>query len=74
MKVPPDAIEVEAGVSNFDKFGEFNVIYSLANGDVTKYNAVFNIEYSEAFITLYRKAEEMRFTKKLNALLKKQTQ
>lgn len=57
--------EKEAGIDRFSKFGEFNLIYTLANGDVSKYEQVFNISYGEAFLTLYRKAEEARFAKQL---------
>lgn len=57
--------EKEAGIDRFTKFGLFNLIYTLANGDVTKYDQVFNISYGEAFLTLYRKAEETRFSKQL---------
>ena len=62
---------MEAGIDRFNKFGEFNLIYTLANGDVTKYEKVFNITYSEAFTTLYRRAEEARFTKQLHKILKR---
>jgi hypothetical protein len=69
LNVPHDEMELQAGIKNFDKFAEFNVIYSLANGDVTKYNAVFNLEYNDAFITLYRKAEEARYSNRLNKII-----
>jgi hypothetical protein len=72
LRVPHDEMEIQAGIKNFDKFAEFNVIYSLSGGDVTKYNAVFNLEYNEAFITLYRKAEEARYTSKLNKIISAQ--
>jgi hypothetical protein len=61
--------EVEAGIDRFNKFGEFNLIYNLAGGDPTKYDAVFNITYSEAFTTLYRRAEETRFAKQLRKII-----
>lgn len=69
MSIPPTADEIEAGVDSFSKFGEFNQIYSLADGDITKYDKVFNSSYSEAFITLYRKAEDTRFQKRLQKIL-----
>lgn len=47
------------------------MIYSLANGDVTKYDAVFNTSYNDAFLTLWRKVEEGKFQKKLNNLINK---
>lgn len=68
-----DAIEIEAGVANFDRFGEFNAIYTLAGGDPTKFDAVFNLSYSEAFTTLARKAEEARFQKRLNRIINRNT-
>jgi hypothetical protein len=68
--VKPDAIEVEAGIDRFNQFAEFNVIYSLADGDISKYEAVFNLSYDEAFITLARKAEEARYSKRLRKVMK----
>jgi len=41
----------------------------LAGGDPTKFEAVFNLSYSEAFTTLARKAEEARYQKRLNKLI-----
>lgn len=64
------AIEKDAGVANFDRFGLFNTIYLLAGGDCTKYDAVFNLSYSEAYLTLARKAEEARYQKRFNEILK----
>jgi hypothetical protein len=61
--------EIEAGVDRFEKFGEFNLIYNLADGDVTKFDAVFNLSYSEAFTTLYRRAEESRYQKALRKII-----
>ena len=68
--VSPEKIEIDAGISRFDKYKQFNVIYALANGDVTKYDAVFNMTYDEAFVTLFRRADELRFTRELNRLRK----
>ena len=70
MIIPPDENEVQAGISRFDKFKQFNVIYSLANGDITKFDIIFNVSYAEAFTTMYRKAEELRYSKKLNQVMK----
>lgn len=70
LVVPPDEDEVEAGISRFDKFKNFNVIYSLAGGDITKFDIIFNVSYAEAFTTLYRKAEELRYSKKLNKVIR----
>jgi hypothetical protein len=73
LNVPPTAEELEAGIKTFEKFGEFNVIYSLANGDVTKYNGVFDLEYNDAFLTLYRKAEETRFSRKYSKIIQRKS-
>lgn len=62
---------MEAGIERFNKFGEFNLIYNLAGGDPTKYDKVFNITYSEAYTTLYRRAEEARFSKQLSKILRR---
>jgi hypothetical protein len=70
LVVPPDEDEVQAGISRFDKFKQFNVIYSLADGDITKFDVIFNVSYSDAFITMYRKAEELRYSKKLQQVIK----
>lgn len=70
MIVPPDENEVQAGISRFDKFKQFNVIYSLANGDICKFDTIFNVSYTEAFTTMYRKAEELRYSKKLQQVIK----
>lgn len=73
MNVPPDEIELRAGMHEFDKFGEFNVIYSLAGGDFTKFDAAFNLEYRVAYETLKHKAEEARYQKRLNKLLQQES-
>lgn len=65
----PSAIEKDSGVANFDRFGLFNTIYLLAGGDCTKYDAVFNLSYSEAYMTLARKAEEARYQKRFNEII-----
>lgn len=70
--MPASQEEIEAGVNEFNKFGEFNQIYALADGDITKYDSVFNATYSEAFITLYRRAEDARFQKRLRKILTRQ--
>lgn len=69
--MPPDEDEVEAGINRFDKFKQFNIIYSLANGDITKFDIIFNVSYADAFTTMYRKAEELRYQKKLHQIIKR---
>lgn len=71
LKSEVEQVEKDAGIKRFEKFGEFNVIYSLANGDITKYDLVFNSSYNDAFLTLWRKVEESKFQKKLNNLISK---
>lgn len=70
----PTAIEKDAGVANFDRFGAFNSIYTLAGGDCTKFDAVFNLSYTEAFTTLARKAEEARFQMRLSNIINTRNQ
>ena len=66
----PDTIEIEAGIDKFNQFGEFNVLYNLASGDPLKLEDAFNLPYTEAFLTLARKAEEARYAKRLRKALK----
>lgn len=53
----------------FDKLGEFNVLYALADGMADKLNDAFHIDYGTAYLFLRRKAMETRYSRKLNNLL-----
>lgn len=41
-----------AGVEMFNQYGAMNVVSTLADGDVTKYDAVFTTQYSVCLLEL----------------------
>ena len=50
------------GDAKMSKFGIYNTLEKLANGDILKYKAILNLKYSDVFTTLYMKktAKELR--------------
>jgi hypothetical protein len=70
LKVDHDIEEKEARIDAFDRFGVFNTLYALADGDFTKLDSAFNITYIEGFTILARKSEEARYSKRLRKVMK----
>lgn len=64
--------EINAGIENFDKFGFFNVVYSLANGDVTKFDNILLLPAETIYMTLIYEKEKRKYEKELAAIYKRQ--
>ena len=61
LTLQPTSDERAAGVSEmFEKYGAFNLLYSLAKGDPLKLDEAFNLNLSVAFTTLMRWQDEER--------------
>jgi hypothetical protein len=53
----------------FEKYGHFNTLYSLAKGDPLRLDDAFNLNLSDAFITLLRWQDEERARRNLQTHL-----
>lgn len=60
---------IRAGIDMFEELGEFNLIYDMANGDPTKYEAVLELEYSVIFNTLVRKNKNTIFENRYSEIM-----
>jgi hypothetical protein len=56
------------GDNKMRKFGIFNTLEALSNGDATKYNHYRNMKYSEAFTILYMRKEKVGLQKQMDAI------
>lgn len=53
-----DEVSAMEAVGGFDRFGKFPQILDLCDGDITKYDAIYNTKWELAFSTLlYRKTQ-----------------
>lgn len=65
LSSPPDAKLAAAGISDLDPLGITNTIDLLAGGDVTKWEEVRNLPYSDCFEKQLKMLIESRIEKKL---------
>ncbi len=68
LKNEPTNEERRAGLKNFDKFGSFNLIDTLAGGDILKHDAIYQQNYERIFIKLLRDLEVSKFQRRLNEI------
>lgn len=68
LKNEPSNEERRAGLKNFDKFGSFNLIDTLAGGDILKHDAIYQQNYERVFIKLLRDLEVSKFQRRLNEI------
>lgn len=67
-----DARLEEAGIDRFNKFGYVIQVDKLAGGDVTKYEQVKNLPYSDCFAKLYLEKERDEFNEAYRKILNRQ--
>lgn len=65
LKQSRDTEELAADVEALSVFGELNVIDSLANGDVTKYEAVLKVQYITCFLKMKLNVAQAEYRKRL---------
>lgn len=59
-----DPLAVAAGAENFSMFGEYNVLNSLSNGDLTKWDAIKQTPYEYCLTKLLMNKTQSQFDKK----------
>lgn len=64
----PTPEERRAGLKNFEKFGSFNLIDTLAGGDILKHDAIYQQNYERVFIKMLRDLEVSKFQRRLNEI------
>jgi hypothetical protein len=58
-------LEESAGIEVFDKYGFFNTVYALANGDVLKFDQILETPAETIFMTLMFEKDKRKFEKNL---------
>lgn len=66
----PSIEEEAAGLERFSKLGVYLQLRKLANGDITKIEAIREMPYSSCFTELYTQKLEFDFQKDLNDIYK----
>lgn len=61
----PDNEEIEAGLSNLNKFGRLSSIDALAGGDILKHNQIIELPYSRVFTKLFLEHEKAKYQRTL---------
>jgi hypothetical protein len=62
--------EESAGIEIFEKYGFFNTVYSLANGDVTMFDKVLETPAETIFMTLMYEKDKRKFERVLKQIYK----
>lgn len=65
LSYEPDIDQVNAGIENFNQFGYFATVDRLADGDVTKYDAVGAIDYATVYAKLLLNKVDSEYSKRL---------
>ena len=66
----PDPDHVEAGIESLTKFGPINILESLSNGDVTKWESIKGIDLGTIFTKLRLNRDKSEFQRKLAEILR----
>jgi len=66
----PSPEQIKAGVNMFNQLGDFNSIDALASGDVLKYEALLEVDYSTILNKLYKNKLERIFNARLREQMK----
>jgi hypothetical protein len=74
LKYEPSAEEIQAGIEDFSKFGEFSPMYALAGGDITKFDAVVMQPWKTVFRTMQYRIKEAQFRKRLQEIYQNKAQ
>ena len=61
---------MSAGIDNFKKFGDFNTVFNLADGDILKFDAVIQKTWNEVFVTLLYKKTKADYMDKLGRIIR----
>ena len=56
------------GDKKMSKFGIYNTLEALSNGDVLKYKKIMNLEYSEIFTVLYMRKTSSELSKQMDGI------
>jgi len=64
----PTQKEKEAGIEEFNKFGSYGQLRSLANNDITKIDSVKKIKYSLCLLELYYQKVNNDYQKRYNEI------
>lgn len=65
----PTHEQMRAGISMFDEFGVMNIVDTLANGDVLKYESILNLEYNIVFLKLRKSHVESIYQENYSKIL-----
>jgi hypothetical protein len=69
---PYDDDQIEAGVKAFETFGAFGILYSLADGDVTKYDQINEMNAEMVYFTLLFEKAKNDYNTKLKKIYDRQ--
>lgn len=69
LKNEPDADSLQAGIEQLSKFGVFSAVDSLAAGDPTKYETIYELPYTTVFTKLWLETERSKFEKRLRMVM-----
>jgi hypothetical protein len=69
LKNEPDADSLQAGIEQLSRFGVFAAVDSLASGDPTKYETIYELPYTTVFTKLWLETERSKFEKRLRIML-----
>ena len=64
---------MSAGIDNFKKFGDFNTVFNLADGDILKFDAVIQKTWNEVFVTLLYKKTKSDYMDKLGRIIRERS-
>ena len=64
---------MSAGIDNFKKFGDFNTVFNLADGDILKFDAVIQKTWNEVFVTLLYKKTKADYMDKLGRIIRERS-
>jgi hypothetical protein len=67
----PTAEEVQAGISELNKFGMYGVLINIAGKDLEKYDRLYNRKWFEILLYLTYQKKENDFSKKYQKILTK---
>lgn len=65
LYTPPETKLLQAGIRELDVLGDINMVDTLANGDVLKWNEVRQLPYSTVFNKMLKNTIEARINKKM---------
>ncbi|WP_067151030.1 hypothetical protein [Pseudotamlana agarivorans] len=67
-KYSDSRFEILDGSKRLEKFGVYNVVNSLANGDILKFDSILDLKYSVVFVKLYLDKEIQDLQHEINKM------